>query len=381
MNYELIPKELRPIAEKVEAQQRISEADALALYRANDLNALGMIASVVREQKNGNYATYIHNRYINYSNICILSCQFCAFAAKKRDAHAFEYAIDEIIQVVRDALPLGVTEVHMVGGLHPTLKKEWYMELLQRLRALDPKLHIKAFTAIEVRHLAQRIFQMPIRDTLETLRAVGLGSITGGGAEIFDPAVRDKICRGKETAAEWLDVHRTWHSMGGRSTCTMLYGHIETLPQRVDHLRQLRGLQDETGGFTGFVPFAFEPCQSHGILAQINRAPAFEQLRNLAVSRIYLDNIDHLTAYWVSLGLPLAQVSLSYGVDDLHGTILEEKIFHMAGAITPQQQTAAALEHAIREAGREPVQRDSHYRHLNGVAQTGGPNESELACV
>jgi aminodeoxyfutalosine synthase len=381
MNYELIPKELRPIAEKVEAQQRISEADALALYRANDLNALGMIASVVREQKNGNYATYIHNRYVNYSNICILSCQFCAFAAKKRDAHAFEYAIDEIIQVVRDALPLGVTEVHMVGGLHPTLKKEWYMELLQRLRALDPKLHIKAFTAIEVRHLAQRIFRMPIRDTLETLRAVGLGSITGGGAEIFDPAVRDKICRGKETAAEWLDVHRTWHSMGGRSTCTMLYGHIETLPQRVDHLRQLRGLQDETGGFTGFVPFAFEPCQSNGILAQIKRAPAFEQLRNLAVSRIYLDNIDHLTAYWVSLGLHLAQVSLSYGVDDLHGTILEEKIFHMAGATTPQQQTVAALEHAIREAGREPVQRDSHYRHLNYVVQTGGPNESELACV
>jgi aminodeoxyfutalosine synthase len=269
----------------------------------------------------------------------------------------------------------------MVGGLHPTLKKKWYLELLQKLRALDPNLHIKAFTAIEVRHLAQRIFRMPIRDTLETLRAVGLGSITGGGAEIFDPAVRDKICRGKETAAEWLDVHRTWHSMGGRSTCTMLYGHIETLAQRVDHLRQLRELQDETGGFTGFVPFAFEPSQSHGILAQIKRASAFEQLRNLAVSRIYLDNIDHLTAYWVSLGLPLAQVSLSYGVDDLHGTILEEKIFHMAGATTPQQQTVAALEHAIREAGREPVQRDSHYRHLNGTSRAGQPNEPEVVCA
>src|SRR5207248_1313805 len=249
MNYQLIPKELRPIAEKIEARERLSEAEALTLYRANDLNALGMIANLVRERKNGNYATYIHNRYI------------------------------------------------------------------------------KAFTAIEVRHLAQRLFRMPIRDTLETLRAAGLGSITGGGAEIFDPAVRDKICRGKETASEWLDVHRTWHSMGGRSTCTMLYGHIETHAQRVDHLRQLRELQDATGGFTGFVPFAFEPSQSHGILAQIKRASAFEQLRNLAVSRIYLDNIDHLTAYWVSLGLPLAQVSLSYGVDDLHGTILEEKIF------------------------------------------------------
>src|SRR5438874_10412061 len=292
MNYLLIPKELKPIAEKVEAQRRISEPDALALYRANDLNALGMIANVVRERKNGNYATYIHNRYINYSNVCILSCQFCAFAAKKRDAHAFEYAIDEITQVVGDALPLGVTEVHMVGGLHPTLKKEWYLELLQRLRALDPKLHIKAFTAIEVRHLAQRIFRMPIRDTLESLRAVGLGSITGGGAEIFDAAVRDKICRGKETAAEWLDVHRTWHSMGGRSTCTMLYGHIETLPERVDHLRQLRELQDEASGFTGFVPFAFEPQTT--VLAHIKPASAFEQLRNLAVSRVYLDNINHL---------------------------------------------------------------------------------------
>jgi len=381
MNFQLIPKELRPIAEKVEARQRISEADALVLYRANDLNALGMIANVTRERKNGNVATYIHNRYINYSNVCILSCQFCAFAAKKRDAHAFEYAIDEIIKAVGDALPLGVTEVHMVGGLHPTLKKEWYLELLQRLRALDPQLHIKAFTAIEVRHLAKRIFRMPIRDTLETLRATGLGSITGGGAEIFDPTVRDKICRGKETAPEWLDVHRTWHSMGGRSTCTMLYGHIETLPQRVDHLGQLRELQDETGGFTGFVPFAFEPSQALGILANIKRASAFEQLRNLAVSRIYLDNIDHLTAYWVSLGLPLAQVSLSYGVDDLHGTILEEKIFHMAGATTPQQQTVAGLEHAIREAGREPMQRDSHYRHLSAGSSVKSLAPAELACA
>jgi len=384
MNYSLISKELRPIAEKVEAGQRISETDALTLYRSSDLNALGIIANVLRQRKNGNFATYIHNRYINYSNVCILSCQFCAFAAKKRDAHAFEYAIDEIIGAVRDALSLGITEVHMVGGLHPTLKKEWYLELLRRLRALDPDLHIKAFTAIEVRHFAERIFRMSIRETLGTLREAGLGSITGGGAEIFDPIVRDKICRGKETAAEWLDVHRTWHQIGGRSTCTMLYGHIETLAQRVDHLRQLRELQDETAGFTGFIPFAFEPSRSLGILAHIKRASAFEQLRNLAVSRIYLDNIDHLTAYWVSLGLPLAQVSLSYGVDDLHGTILEEKIFHMAGATTPQQQTVATLEHAIREAHREPVQRDSYYRHISQRSTTDkrtAPTRAELACA
>ena len=383
MNLSLIPNDLRPIAEKVESQERISESDALRLYRSHDLNALGMMASVVRERKNGNFATYILNRYINYSNVCILSCQFCAFAAKKRDAHAFERSIDDIVATVQESLALGITEVHMVGGLHPTLKKDWYLNLLRRLRALDPNLIIKAFTAIEVRHLAQRIFKLSIADTLAILREAGLGALTGGGAEIFDAEVRDEICRGKESAREWLEVHRLWHEMGGRSTSTMLYGHIETLEQRVDHLRQLRELQDETGGFTGFVPFAFEPQTT--ILAHVKPASAVDQLRNLAVSRIYLDNFDHLTAYWVSMGLPLAQVSLSYGVDDLHGTIMEEKIFHMAGAKTPQEQTVATLEHVIREAGREPMQRDSYYRHLPrpraAVATAPPAVESELVCA
>jgi aminodeoxyfutalosine synthase len=380
MNHRLIPDALRPIAEKVEAQERISESNALALYRCNDLNALGILASEVRRRKNGEYASYILNRYINYSNICILSCQFCAFAARKRDAHAFERAIDEIVGAVRDALSLGITEVHMVGGLHPTLKKDWYLELLRSLRMLDPDLHIKAFTAIEIRHLARRIFKMPIRETLEMLVEAGLGSLTGGGAEIFDPQVRDEICRGKESAEEWLEVHRIWHGMGRRSTCTMLYGHVETLEQRVDHLRRLRQLQDETGGFIGFVPFAFEPQTT--VLAHVKAASAFEQLRNLAVSRVYLDNIDHLTAYWVSMGLPLAQVSLAYGVDDLHGTIMEEKIFHMAGAKTPQEQTVAALEHAIREAGRTPRQRDSYYRSVEPrAAGAAARREPELVCA
>ena len=383
MNYLLIPEELRRIAEKVEARQRISDEDAMDLYRSTNLNALGVMASAVRERKNGKAATYILNRYINYSNICVLSCQFCAFAAKKRDAHAFERSIDDIIAAVRDALNVGITEVHMVGGLHPTLKKEWYLQLLHQLRALDSNLHIKAFTAIEMRHLAQRVFRMSIRDTLEALRGAGLNSLTGGGAEIFDPAVREELCRGKETAEEWLDVHRIWHGMGGRSTCTMLYGHIETPAQRVDHLRQLRELQDETAGFTGFVPFAFEPQTT--VLSHIKPASAFEQLRNLAVSRIYLDNIDHLTAYWVSMGLPLAQISLSYGVDDLHGTIMEERIFHMAGATTPQELTVATLNRVIREAGRVPVQRDSYYRHIDPATvktKASGPSpEAELACA
>lgn len=381
MKLSLIPAALQPIAEKIERQERITDDEALTLYRSTDINALGIMASAVRERKNGKVATYILNRYINYSNICILSCQFCAFAAKKRDAHAFENSIDEIVAAVQGALASGITEVHMVGGLHPTLGKDWYLDLLQRLRALDPELQIKSFTAIEIRHLARRIFKKPIAETLSILREAGLNSLTGGGAEIFDPGVRDQLCRGKETAAEWLEVHRTWHQMGGRSTCTMLFGHVETNAQRVDHLRQLRELQDETAGFTGFIPFAFEPGEST-VLSHIPRATAFEQLRNLAVSRIYLDNIDHLTAYWVSLGLPLAQVALAYGVDDLHGTIMREKIFHMAGAMTPEEQTVEALEQVIREAGRIPVQRDSYYNHLTPARVTASREPAaNLACA
>ena len=361
----LIAPALRPILDRVVAGQRVTDEDALLLYGSNDLNGLGAIANVLRERKNGNVATYIHNQYINYANHCILSCQFCAFGAKKREAHAFEMSIDDIVEKARAGLQLGITEIHMVGGLHPTLKGEWYLELVSRLRALDANFFVKAFTAVEIRHLAFRIFKKPVRETLETLRDAGLCAITGGGAEIFAPEIRGQICRGKETAEEWWDVHRTWHEMGMRSTATMLYGHIETAAQRVDHLRRLRTWQDETRGFTGFIPFAFEAEGARpGVLQNIRHATAFEELKNLAIARIYLDNFDHITAYWVSLGLPLAQQALNYGVDDLHGTIMEEKIFHMAGATTPQQQSCAALEKAIREAGREPMQRDTWYRRI-----------------
>jgi len=364
----LLAPELRPIFDKVADGVRVSDEDAHILYGSRDLNGLGAIANILRERINGNVATYIHNRYVNYSNVCLLSCQFCAFGAKKREPHAFELAADEIVATVRDALKVGITEIHMVGGLHPTLGPEWYLDLLRSLRALDPMLVIKAFTAVEIRHLADRVFKLPLTETLTLLRENGLGAITGGGAEIFDQAIRDKICKGKETADEWAEVHRTWHQMGGRSTCTMLYGHIETTHHRVDHLRRLRELQDETGGFTGFIPFAFEPDGARPGLQGIPHATAFEELRNLAIGRIYLDNIAHITGYWISLGLPLAQVSLNYGVDDLHGTIIEEKIFHMAGAITPQQQTVEALEKAIREAGREPMQRNSYYERIPNSA-------------
>lgn len=360
----LLPEALRPIYEKVVADQRISEADALALYESRDLQSVGAMANIVRERKNGNVATYVFNRYVNYSNVCLLACQFCAFGARKRDAHAFEHTIAEMIATAKQAWEQGATEIHMVGGLHPSLDAEWYLELLRGLRGISPELVLKCFTAIEIRHLAERVFKQSIRETLETLREAGLNALTGGGAEIFAQEIREKICRGKETAEEWIEVHRTWHQMGERSTCTMLYGHIETPAHRVDHLRRLRELQDETGGFTGFVPFAFEPEGARPELQGIPHATALEELLNLAVSRIYLDNIDHVTAYWVSLGLPIAQVALSYGVDDLHGTIMEEKIFHMAGAKTPQEMTVAKLEKAIREAGREPRQRDTFYRQM-----------------
>ncbi len=356
------------IADDVATAKRISDADALTLLRHPNLHELGRLANLVRERINGNRASYVVNRYLNYSNVCILSCQFCAFARRKRDPDAFEFAIDDMVDAARQSLADGITEIHIVGGLHPTLPFSFYTDMLASLKALDPSLILKAFTAIEIRHLAERIHKQPIAETLAALRAAGLDALTGGGAEIFDPTVRNRICRGKETAEEWIEVHRTWHQMGGRSTATMLYGHLETLEHRIDHMRRLRQLQDETGGFTGFVPYAFEPENNQ--LAHIRRIGALEELRMLAVARIYLDNIDHLTAYWISTGLPIAQIALSYGVDDLHGTIIEEKIFHMAGASTPAAMTRATLIKAIREAGREPVQRDTFYRTLRPESVT-----------
>jgi aminodeoxyfutalosine synthase len=354
---------LTGIAEKVFAAGRITDAEARKLYTVKDLNALGYLANHVRERKNGNVATYVLNLYLNYSNICILSCQFCAFARRPHEKEGqFTYDIDEMVRQTSEAYGRGITEVHIVGGLNPKLPFSYYTEMVKELKAACPNLSVKAFTAIEIRHLAERVAKKPIRETLEILRAAGLDALTGGGAEIFDPEVRDQICRGKETADEWLEAHRIWHEMGQRSTATMLYGHVETTAQRVDHLRRLRELQDETHGFTALVPFAFEP--QHNRLTHLGRVSAFEDLRNLAIARIYLDNFDHITAYWISLGLALAQVSLSYGVDDLHGTIQQEKIFHMAGSETPQGQTVAALERAIREAGRIPVQRNTVYERL-----------------
>jgi len=375
MSFSLQRSELRDIYEKVVAGQRISDADGLRLFESKDLNSVGAIADFVRHRKNGNTASYIINRYINYSNYCILSCQFCAFARKKRDADGFQYSVEEIVQMAREALHLGITELHIVGGLHPSLPFSYYTGMLRALKDLDSRLQLKCFTAIEVLHLAW-LAKKPVRQTLEELRAAGLDSLTGGGAEIFRPEVRSAIAKGKESAEEYLDVHRTWHQLGGRSTCTMLFGHVESLQDRVDHLRQLRSLQDETHGFTGFVPLAYQPENNE---IPVKTAPTgFDCLRTIAVSRIYLDNFDHITAYWVGLGLKLAQVALSYGADDLHGTIMEEKIFHMAGATSPQLQTEAAMIKAIREAGRVPIQRNTFYEPIK-TQSANSPAASEGA--
>ena len=250
--------ELRDLYDKVAAGQRLSEADALRLFESRDLNAVGAIADLARQRKVGRRASYIINRYINYSNYCILSCQFCSFARKKRDADGFQLTVEEIVAKAREALRLGITELHIVGGLHPSLPFSYYTAMLQALRALDPRLQLKCFTAIEVLHLAW-LAKMSVADTLRALKDAGLDSLTGGGAEIFRKEVRSAIAQGKESAEEYLDVHRTWHRLGGRSTCTMLFGHVESLADRVDHLRQLRDLQDETHGFVGFIPLPYHP--------------------------------------------------------------------------------------------------------------------------
>lgn len=362
--------ELADLARKVEAGERLTETDALRLFETRDLNALGILADFANQRRNGPRVSYIINRYLNYSNYCILSCQFCAFSRKRRDADGFELSAEQMVAKAREALALGITELHIVGGLHPSLPFSYYTGFLQALRELDPRLQLKCFTAIEILHLAW-LARKSVRDTLGELKEAGLASLTGGGAEIFRPEVRSQIARGKESAEEYLDVHRTWHQLGGRSTCTLLYGQVESRADRVHHLGLLRRLQDETGGFTGFIPLPYQPDNNR---IPVQHAPTgFDQLRTIAVARLFLDNFDHLTAYWVGMGLKMAQVALSYGADDIHGTIVEEHIFHMAGSKSPQLQTERDLMNAIREAGRIPVQRNTFYEPIRVWDEESAP--------
>jgi aminodeoxyfutalosine synthase len=385
MNFLLRHSSLRDLHDKVAAGERLSEADALHLFETKDLNAVGALADFARERRLGdaaNRASYIINRYINYSNYCILSCQFCSFARKKRDADGFELSIEQIVEKAREALKLGITELHIVGGLHPSLPFSHYVSFLRALKALDSRLQLKCFTAIEILHLAW-MAKKSVEEVLRELQAAGLESLTGGGAEIFRKEVRSQIAKGKESAEEYLDVHRTWHRLGGRSTCTMLYGHVESLADRVHHLSLLRQLQDETRGFVGFVPLPYQP--ENNKIPVTTPPTGFDSLRTIAVSRLFLDNFDHITAYWVGLGLKLAQVALSYGADDLHGTIIEEHIFHMAGATSPQLQTESEMMKAIREAGRVPVQRNTFYEPIKvwegQATASGAPTQTRSSVL
>jgi aminodeoxyfutalosine synthase len=353
---------LKPIADKVLAGERLSFDDGVALDRTSDLLALGWLANRVREQRHGNICYYNVNRHINPTNVCVAHCRLCAFGRSPDAPGAYTFALEEIWQRGEAGMREGATEFHMVGGLHPDLPFEYFLDLLRGLKQRCPGVHLKAFTMVEVGYFA-RISKLSIRDTLLALNEAGVDSLPGGGAEIFHPRVRKVICDHKVSGQQWLSIARTAHQIGLRSNATMLYGHIENEEERVDHMLQLRALQDETHGFVAFIPLAFHP--ENTALAHLPKTTAFADLKSIAVSRLLLDNFDHIKAYWIMMTPKVAQIALRFGADDLDGTVVEEKIYHDAGATTEQFTSRAELERLIREAGRTPVERDTLYRPVD----------------
>lgn len=350
--------DLNTIAEKVEKSERLSKDDAVYLMNSNDLVSIGQMANKVRERKSGDYAYFNVNRHINLTNICVSRCKFCAFSRDKSDADAYAMKIDEVLDIARSARDLGITEFHVVSGLHPDLPFDYYLEVISRLKNIMPDVHIQAFTAVEIAYFA-RIANLSTREILVRLKDAGLGSLPGGGAEILNHRVREAVCSKKATSEEWLEVMKTAHSLGLKSNATMLYGHVETAAERIDHLLTLRNLQDETGGFQSFIPLPFHPQNTQ--LTNFKRPTAFENLKMLAISRLVLDNFPHIKAFWIMLGLKVAQLSLLFGVDDLDGTVVEEKITHAAGAETDQSISRDDLLEIILATGRVPVERDTLY--------------------
>ncbi|HBI14203.1 MAG TPA: aminofutalosine synthase MqnE [Desulfobulbaceae bacterium] len=347
--------------EKISTGERLSIEDGRRLFASNDILALGYLANFVRERKNGNKAYFIYNQHINYSNICTNLCKFCAFGREKSSPLAYEMSVEEVRQKVRERLDEPITEIHMVGGLHPDLPFSYYLDLLRAIKKIRPQVHIQAFTCVEIKHLAD-LAGKPVGDTLEELKAAGLGSIPGGGAEVFSPRVRILTCERKLSGEGWIEVAKTAHRHGLRTNATLLYGHIETIDERLEHLDILRRTQDETGGFLAYIPLAFHPKNTK--MAELSSTTAVQDLKNIAVARLLLDNFPHIKAYWVMIGPKLAQVALSFGADDMDGTVKEEVITHMAGADTEQALGHKTLIRLIREAGREPVERDTLYNVL-----------------
>lgn len=357
--FHLADPALEPIATKVLAGERLSRDDGLALYASHDLLGIGQLADHVRRRINGDRVHFMVNRHINPTNICENRCKFCAFSRSKGQDGAYEMTLEEIVRAAEECVPQGAHEVHIVGGLHPDWPFEFYVEMVRRLRqALPEHVIIQAFTAVEIEHYA-KISGLSTLEVLRTLKEAGLQALPGGGAEIFSERARRLAWDKKTSADDWLRIHGEAHSLGIKTNCTMLYGHIETLEERVDHLIRLREQQDASGGFLAFIPLAFHPLNTE--LSDLPPTTGYDDLKTLAIARLMLDNIPHIKAFWIMLGLKVAQLSVAFGVDDLDGTVVEERITHMAGAATPEALSKDELLALIRETGHTPVERDTLY--------------------
>jgi len=353
---------LKPIADKVLRGERLSHVDGVTLYRSPDLLAVGWLANHVREKRHGNITYFNVNRHINPTNVCVAHCKLCAFGRNPNAPGAYTFALEEIYQRAEQGVREGATEFHMVGGLHPDLPFEYFLDMIRGLKQRCPTVHLKAFTMVEVGYFA-RIAKLSIKETLQKMKDAGVDSLPGGGAEIFHPRVRKLICDHKVSGQMWLSIARQAHELGLHSNATMLYGHVETEEERVDHLLKLRELQDQTHGFVTFIPLAFHPDNT--ALSHIPKPTGYDDLRNIAVSRLLLDNFAHIKAYWIMLTPAIAQIALRFGANDLDGTVVEEKIYHDAGAVTSEFTSRADLERLIRAAGRIPVERDTLYNPVD----------------
>lgn len=351
---------LPDLESKILNGERINQEEALFLYHTPNIHALGRMAETVRQRWNRKQAYYIVNRHINYSNVCIDNCKFCAFARKPNEEGGFTYSIDDMLRFADEGVAQGAIEFHVVGGLHPDMPYSYYLDMLRALKQRHPQVHLKCFTAVEISHLA-RLSNRRVDQVLTDLIEAGLGSLPGGGAEMFSERVRNLMCPEKLYVDEWLDVHRAAHRLGLRSNATMLYGHVERPEEMIDHMARLRPLQDETGGFLTFIPLHFQPKNTKltGVLGT-----GMKDLRIHAVARIFLDNIPHIKAYWTMLGVKTAQVMLRFGADDFDGTVIDEKIVHMAGSNSPKMLTVSTIRRLIEEAGREPVERDTLFNSV-----------------
>lgn len=353
-------RRLIPIAEKAFSGEPLSFEDGVTLYKTHDLLALGYMADEVARRTNGHYAYFVVNRHINPTNLCINQCRFCAFYRKKGEEDAYELTLDEILEKAREAVSQEARELHIVGGLHPTWPFKYYIDIVAKLKMAFPTVHIKAYTAVEIEHMS-RISGLSIEDVLLRLKDAGLNSMPGGGAEVFSSRVREELCPKKTSSEMWLNIHKTAHRLGIKTNCTLLYGHIETIEEQVEHLLRLRQTQEEAPGFQAFIPLAFHPLHTK---IHAKGTTGFDDLKTIAISRLLLHNIPHIKAYWVMLGEKTAQVALSFGADDMEGTVVEEKITHMAGAASPQSIPKKRLIRLIKKGGKIPVERDALYNML-----------------